>query len=150
MDRPLPRRRFLPACGELEHEIIVYDNASSDDTLRTDRRARETSRSVRERNDGFAAATNRAFARSRGRYVFLLNPDCELAPGALKLVHDFLDTHPKAAGAAPLLADDDGAIAARVPVAPPADVLVVRGGDLRDRALLPARARRGIATAIST
>jgi hypothetical protein len=96
-----------PACGDLEHEIIVYDNASSDATLgaigeRQDLLIRS------ERNDGFGIAVNRAVERSRGRYVFLLNPDCELAPGALKLLHDFMDAHPKAAAAAPLLANDDG------------------------------------------
>lgn len=97
-----------PACGDLEHEIIVYDNASSDDTLRLIGERRDLL--IRsERNDGFGMAINRAFERSRGRYVFLLNPDCELAPGALKLVHDFMEAHPKAAVAAPLLADDDGA-----------------------------------------
>jgi len=96
-----------PACGDLEHEIIVYDNASADDTLNAIG-DREDLLIRSERNDGFGIAINRAFARSRGRYVFLLNPDCELAPGALKLVHDFLEAHPKAAVAAPLLANDDG------------------------------------------
>jgi N-acetylglucosaminyl-diphospho-decaprenol L-rhamnosyltransferase len=95
------------ACGDLEHEIIVYDNASTDETLRMIR-DREDLLIRSENNDGFGMAINRAFERSRGRYVFLLNPDCELAPDALKLVHDFLEAHPNAAAAAPLLADDDG------------------------------------------
>ena len=95
------------ACGDLEHEIIVYDNASFDDTLQIIG-GREDLLIRSDSNDGFGAAMNRAFARSRGKYIFLLNPDCELEPGALKLVHDFLDTHPNAAAAAPLLADDDG------------------------------------------
>jgi len=95
------------ACGDLEHEIIVYDNASSDGTLRIVS-GREDLLIRSDNNDGFGVATNRAFQRSSGRYVFLLNPDCELEPGALKLVHDFLEAHPNAAAAAPLLADDDG------------------------------------------
>jgi hypothetical protein len=97
-----------PACGDLEHEIIVYDNASSDDTLALIGQ-RDDLLISSERNDGFGMAINRAVERSRGRYVFLLNPDCELSLGALKRVHDFMEAHPKAAAAAPLLADDDGA-----------------------------------------
>jgi len=96
-----------PACGDLEHEIIVYDNASSDDTLRAIGERKDLL--IRsEHNDGFGIAVNRAVQRSRGRYVFLLNPDCELAPGALKLLHDFMEAHPNVAAAAPLLANDDG------------------------------------------
>ncbi|HEX3109660.1 MAG TPA: glycosyltransferase family 2 protein, partial [Thermoanaerobaculia bacterium] len=96
-----------PACGDLEHEIIVYDNASSDDTLQAIG-DREDLLIRSEHNDGFGIAVNRAVQRSRGRYVFLLNPDCELAPGALKLLHDFMEAHPNVAAAAPLLANDDG------------------------------------------
>jgi len=59
-------------------------------------------------NDGFAAATNRAIAKSTGRYVLLLNPDCELAPNALATLVDFLDRHHSVAVAAPLLVDESG------------------------------------------
>lgn len=100
--------RSLPAaCAGLRYEIIVHDNASSDGTLRgvPDDGARVL-RSTR--NDGFAAGTNRAFRESRGRYLFLLNPDCDLEPGALTTLCAFVDEHPNAAGAAPLLVDDSG------------------------------------------
>lgn len=95
------------ACEGLEHEIIVYDNASSDDTLRRIH-GREDVVIESKSNDGFATATNRAFERSRGKYVFLLNPDCELAPRALTLLHRFLEETPRAAAAAPLLDDENG------------------------------------------
>jgi GT2 family glycosyltransferase len=95
------------ACEGVDHEIIVYDNASSDDTLRhVDGREDVVIRS--ETNDGFAAATNRALARSRGKYAFLLNPDSELAPRAVTLLHEFLEKTPSAAAAAPLLEDHNG------------------------------------------
>jgi len=61
-------------------------------------------------NVGFAAGTNRALAESRGRYVFLLNPDCDLAPRALTLLCEFLDRNPNAAAAAPLLTSDNGGL----------------------------------------
>jgi GT2 family glycosyltransferase len=95
------------ACDGFTYEVIVHDNASDDATLeRVDGDVNVILRS--SQNDGFAAGTNRAFETSRGRYVFLLNPDCELAPGAVALLRDFLDKNPAAAGAVPLLVDEHG------------------------------------------
>jgi len=92
------------ACDGLAYEVIIHDNASADATLRHVDASIEVHRS--NDNDGFAAGTNRAFAASRGKYVFLLNPDCELGPRALTLLHEFLGAHPHAAAAAPLLEGD--------------------------------------------
>lgn len=98
--------RSIPAaCDGLDYEVLVHDNASKDATVSHLRDA-QVIRSAY--NAGFAAGTNRAFAQSRGRYVFLLNPDCELDPGALTTLFEFLESHPHAAGAAPLLIDNDG------------------------------------------
>lgn len=93
------------ACDGLSYEVVVHDNASGDGTLAHLGDA-HVIRSISNR--GFAAGINRAFDVSRGRYVFLLNPDCELAPGAVTAVFDFLEQHPHAAAAAPLLIDDGG------------------------------------------
>jgi len=94
------------ACDGVAYEVVIYDNASADATpqLVADRGARVMRAAS---NDGFAAGTNRAVVETRGRYVFLLNPDCELAPHALASLVKFLDVHPHLAGAAPLL-DGDG------------------------------------------
>ncbi len=111
-------RSIDAACEGLSHEVVVYDNASSDATLTHVRQAPSpvapspvapspvVIRS--ETNDGFAAGTNRALEQSRGRFVFLLNPDCDLAPGALTLLVNYLDQHPEIAAAAPLLQDESG------------------------------------------
>jgi N-acetylglucosaminyl-diphospho-decaprenol L-rhamnosyltransferase len=93
------------ACDGLSYEVVVHDNASGDGTLSHLGDA-HVIRSISNR--GFAAGINRAFDASRGRYVFLLNPDCELAPGALTAVFDFLEEHPHVAAAAPLLIDERG------------------------------------------
>jgi GT2 family glycosyltransferase len=96
------------ACEGLTAEIVVYDNGSDDATLARIE-GRQSVRVIRSRtNDGFAAATNRAIAESQGRYLFLLNPDCELAPGAVARLVEFLDAHPDVAAAAPLLVDEGG------------------------------------------
>ena len=81
--------RSIPAgCEGLEYEVVVHDNSSE--------------------NLGFAGGTNRAFGASKGRYVFLLNPDCELAPRALTSLFGFMEAHPQIAAAAPLLSDESG------------------------------------------
>jgi N-acetylglucosaminyl-diphospho-decaprenol L-rhamnosyltransferase len=100
--------RSLPAaCEGLSYEVVVYDNASTDGTLRL--LAEDAAQVIRsQENDGFAAGTNRALAETRGRYVFLLNPDCDLDPRALTLLCEFLDHNPNAAAAAPLLAGESG------------------------------------------
>lgn len=100
--------RSLPAaCTGLTYEVIVHDNASTDGTLQ--RVTPGAARVIRSSsNEGFAGATNRSIRESRGRYVFLLNPDCELEPGALTTLAAFLDANPNAAAAAPALVDESG------------------------------------------
>jgi hypothetical protein len=94
------------ACEGLRYEIIIHDNASADTTL--DHVADDVSVIRSASNDGFAVGTNRALAASRGACVFLLNPDCELAPRALTVLLQFMEAHPEAAAAAPLLHDESG------------------------------------------
>jgi N-acetylglucosaminyl-diphospho-decaprenol L-rhamnosyltransferase len=95
------------ACGAMSYEVIVYDNASSDATLTA---ISDDGVSIirGDTNDGFAAGVNRMAVRASGRYFFLLNPDCELAPRALEILVDFLDANPVVAAAAPLLSDEEG------------------------------------------
>ncbi len=98
--------RAIPAaCAGLEYEVLVHDNASKDATVT---RLRDVQVLRSAYNAGFAAGTNRAWSASRGRYVFLLNPDCELDPGALTTLFEFLEKHRHVAAAAPLLIDDGG------------------------------------------
>lgn len=81
--------RSIPAaCEGLAYEVVIHDNSID--------------------NAGFAGGTNRAFEKSKGRYVFLLNPDCELASGALTALFEFLESRPHIAAAAPLLSDESG------------------------------------------
>jgi GT2 family glycosyltransferase len=98
-------RSISAACNGLSYEVVVYDNASGDGTLG---RLGDVHVIRSLSNLGFAGGMNRAFEASRGRYVFLLNPDCELAPGAVTSVFDFLEQHPHIAAAAPLLSDEGG------------------------------------------
>ncbi|GEM_PF-86300 len=63
-------------------EVIVVDNASHDDTpalLATHFPWVQVIASAR--NLGFTGGNNRGYAASRGRFVYFLNPDAELAAG---------------------------------------------------------------------
>lgn len=111
--------RALPAaCGDVSYEVIVYDNHSHDPTLATIGRllsevgssgAGPQHRIIESpRNDGFAGAMNRSASQATGRFLFLLNPDCRLAPGSIHELCRFLDAHPEVAAAAPLLTHENG------------------------------------------
>ena len=94
------------ACEGLSYEIVLYDNSSADRTLQ---HVPDTIHSIASHsNHGFAGAINRAISSVRGPFVFLLNPDCQLAPRSLVLLVDFLRTHQEIAAAAPLLEDERG------------------------------------------
>jgi GT2 family glycosyltransferase len=80
----------------IRFEVIVVDNASSDgsaDMVRTEF-AEKVKLIQNEVNRGFGAAHNQAIAESRGRYVFLLNPDCRIIDdNALRRMVEYMDSH---------------------------------------------------------
>ncbi len=93
--------------------VVVSDNGSSDGS-RTFLRERygERVRIVENgANLGFAAACNRAFARTDAPYVFLLNPDAELRDRALAEIVAFMVAHPRCGIAGSRIYDLDGTIA---------------------------------------
>jgi len=82
---------------KLSIEIIVVDNASSDDSVE---RIREAYPGVKllchTTNRGFGAAHNLAIRHARAPYVLVLNNDCELEHGCLASMLDFMEAHPAA------------------------------------------------------
>ena len=75
-------------------EIIVVDSASSDKTVAI---LRENYPQVKllaqSENVGFTRGNNIGFAASRGRTIFMLNPDTELLGDALPQMLAYLDSH---------------------------------------------------------
>lgn len=73
------RRRFGPPDQPSTLEVIVVDNASSDDAVaRVEMEFPWVNLVVSERNLGFTAGNNLGYAASDGRFVYFLNPDTEV------------------------------------------------------------------------
>ena len=101
----------LAASTQRSFECIVVDNASTDGTVAHVRSAYPWVRLIEAgSNIGFVAANNLALRQATGNFVLLLNPDAELAPGALDVLIDFLYQTPKAGTVAPKLLNSDGTL----------------------------------------
>lgn len=78
------------------YEIIVVDNASSDDTVQMLRQEYPWVILIANGNNrGFAQANNQGFARASGRYFFMLNPDTVIVDGAIDRLVAFMEAHPE-------------------------------------------------------
>lgn len=107
--------------GGLNAHAVVVDNASGDDSIGC------ISQAIRERgwtdrvtiaaapvNGGFAYGNNLAVLRGVGSgmrpdYIWLLNPDTRVRPGALPALLAFMESHPRAGIAGTLLEEANGA-----------------------------------------
>jgi len=90
-------------------EVIVVDNASSDDSLlMLKQNFPQTIVISNTENKGFGAANNQAFAVMKGKYALLLNTDAVLTDGAVAKLRDFAELHPAAAIVCGQLLNADG------------------------------------------
>ncbi|HUT98773.1 MAG TPA: glycosyltransferase family 2 protein [bacterium] len=90
-------------------EVIVFDNGSRDGSANVARRT-----GVRlfasPANQGYAAATNQAVRKARGRLILLLNPDAFLPTDGARRLADLLEDDPSLGGVAPQLVGEDGRV----------------------------------------
>lgn len=89
-------RSVFAAQGDLEMEVFVVDNNSTDgsiDYLRP--RFPEVHFIANKVNLGFSRANNQAIRQSVGRYVLLLNPDTIITEQTLQDCIQYLDLHPE-------------------------------------------------------
>jgi hypothetical protein len=97
--------------GALSYEVIVVDNASQDGTVAAVRAQFPTVQVIaNSTNRGFTAANNQALAIARGEFLFLLNPDTEVQPGAIAELQRFLVAHPDVGIVGPRLLYPDGSL----------------------------------------
>lgn len=87
----------LPAASSARYQIIIIDNASSDDSVRRIRQQfPDTELHALPTNIGFGAAVNLASHSARGRFLLLLNPDTILPSGSIDRLLDFARRRPNA------------------------------------------------------
>lgn len=107
-------RSVLQHGGDLSVEIIVVDNASSDDSAgAVAREFPQVTLIENLENVGFAAANNQAMAIGTGRYYFLLNNDALVYEGVLPSLVEFMDSHPDVGICGPRVVNGDGSLQVR-------------------------------------
>src|SRR5437773_6152324 len=104
---------FLPALLESAEasackEIIVVDNASTDDSLSVLSRFPSVRVIANHSNLGYGNASNQGIEAAHTDYVLLLNADTRLLPGSVQRLESFLDDKSDVAVAAPQLLFPDG------------------------------------------
>lgn len=76
-----------------DFQIIVIDNASSDDTVEMMRQNfPQVKLIINQKNKGFAVANNQGIKEAKGDYILLLNPDTELIEPVFKKVFDKMES----------------------------------------------------------
>lgn len=95
----------------LSTEIIVVDNASSDDTVERLRSKYPLVKLIaNQQNLGFARANNLGMAACTGQYVALINSDVVLPRGCLENIVLYMDHHPDIGMLGPKMILRDGSI----------------------------------------
>lgn len=101
-------RRCPPRCA---CETVVVDNASTAPGLDAVReRFPEIHWEINPRNEGYARGANQGMALYETEYTLVLNPDIVMQPGAIDVLLDAADRHPKAGLIGPQLLNEDGSI----------------------------------------
>ncbi|HZP58484.1 MAG TPA: glycosyltransferase family 2 protein [Dehalococcoidia bacterium] len=94
-------RATLPALAVQDYpsyRVVVVDNASTDATAESVGVHFPDVEVIRSaRNNGYGAGNNLCFARTRAKYVAVINPDARPEPGWLRALVRALETHPHAA-----------------------------------------------------
>lgn len=111
-------RHFLEQCllsvfralEEVEGEVIVVDNNSTDDSLDMLREqfGDRITLIANQDNPGFSKANNQGIHISQGRYVLLLNPDTVVEEQTFRTCVDFMDANPRAGALGVKMIDGQG------------------------------------------
>lgn len=92
-----------------QYEIIVVDNASSDNSVEMLAEAYPDVKVLANSDNlGFAAACNQGYAMSRGRYIWLLNPDTVVLEGSVAGILSEMESRPEAGIIGCRLLDEQG------------------------------------------
>lgn len=97
---------------ELEYEIILIDNASTDGSVEmVQREFTEVKVIANSTNNMFAKANNQGMEIAQGEYFLLLNSDTLVAPGNIEMLYRFIATHSDTVGCVgPQVLNQDGSV----------------------------------------
>lgn len=94
-----------------ENEVIVVDNASTDETQRALTSFGDLVRVIRnEENRGFVDACNQGAAAARGKYLLFLNNDTKVLPGWLNHLVETIERDPANGAVGSMFLYPDGSI----------------------------------------
>jgi N-acetylglucosaminyl-diphospho-decaprenol L-rhamnosyltransferase len=112
-------RSIFDSAGDIRTAVVIVDNDSHDGSGRAAVAAFPEVRMIQnDSNRGFPAAANQGMRATSSEFVFLLNPDAEIAGGTLERFLKVAREHPRAGAIGALVRDPDGKIypsARRVP-----------------------------------
>jgi N-acetylglucosaminyl-diphospho-decaprenol L-rhamnosyltransferase len=98
-------------CDNLSVEVVVVDNASSDDSVQMIQCEFPWVRLIAsQENLGYAGGNNLGVKECRGRYLLILNPDTEIVGNALQQMVAYLEEHPAVGAVGPQLLNSDGSV----------------------------------------
>ncbi|MFH1286286.1 MAG: glycosyltransferase family 2 protein [Candidatus Magasanikbacteria bacterium] len=96
-------------CKNIDCEIIISDNGSSDSTVELIRKQfLEVVVIENKENIGFGAANNRCVQIAKGEFILFLNPDMKVEEGSLDTIIDWMRIHSSIGIASPKLIDENG------------------------------------------
>lgn len=136
-------RSLTPKLQGVHLEVIVVDNGSTDGAPRMVRRLFPHVRLIRNPdNRGFAKANNQAARVARGRYLFFLNNDTVVPPGAVRRLVEYLRAHPDAGLVGPRLVGGGGRVQTSCRLRPTVGALLHKTALFRWTGLFRAAYRR--------
>lgn len=99
----------VTAYDDVMKEVFVVDNASTDGSTAFIRNNFPSVHLTENtENRGFAAANNQILTQCNGRYIFFLNPDTSVMPGAFNEAVSFMDVCPHIGLAGTKIINPDG------------------------------------------
>src|SRR6266542_354227 len=94
--------------GDLPFEVVIVNNASTDETSALLDRVRNAKIIHNSVNNGFGEGCNQAVDLAVGKYLLFLNNDTQLMPNSLKTMVDTFDTEKNIGGVGGKLIFPDG------------------------------------------
>lgn len=96
---------------EVEFDVYVVDNASTDGSLeKAKEKYPEFNFILNKENLGFGKAHNLVLKKAKTPFILILNPDCEVFPGTLEYLIDYMDKNPKVGVCSPKIEKPDGTL----------------------------------------